>query len=166
MTEPSAPRLVGNLPRTLGSRPSVWRDIKVIGHHAYIVSDGAGNHGMQVFDLTRLRDVTTPEVFEPGFVAYLRDLTAALEDEIPYVRRVTSLINVRHTYGTEEEFVVEDLFERWPETPAELARIAEIAAASPLYRNLYLSEDGRWTGVIVEIDPTTGPVSASGRPVW
>lgn len=58
VTDPTAPRLVGNLPRTEGSRPSVWRDIKVIGTHAYIVSDGAGAHGMQVFDLTRLRDVT------------------------------------------------------------------------------------------------------------
>jgi choice-of-anchor B domain-containing protein len=66
VTNPSAPRLVGNLPRTQGSRPSVWRDIKVIGTHAYIVSDGAGQHGMQVFDLTHLRDVTDPPVdFEP-----------------------------------------------------------------------------------------------------
>lgn len=66
VTEPAAPRLVGNLPRTRGSRPSVWRDIKVIGNHAYVVSDGAGQHGMQVFDLTRLRDVTGEAVdFEP-----------------------------------------------------------------------------------------------------
>lgn len=66
VTEPSAPRLVGNLPRTEGSRPSVWRDIKVIGTTAYIVSDGAGAHGMQVFDLTRLRDVgAEPVDFEP-----------------------------------------------------------------------------------------------------
>ncbi|MEX2465747.1 MAG: choice-of-anchor B family protein [Gemmatimonadota bacterium] len=66
VTDPSAPRLVGNLPRTLGSRPSVWRDIKVIGSHAYIVADGSGAHGMQVFDLTRLRTVgDTPVDFEP-----------------------------------------------------------------------------------------------------
>lgn len=66
VTDPTAPRLVGNLPRTEGSRPSVWRDIKVVGTHAYIVSDGAGAHGMQVFDLTRLRDVTTGHRdFEP-----------------------------------------------------------------------------------------------------
>jgi len=66
VTDPAAPRLVGNLPRTLGSRPSVWRDIKVIDHHAYIVSDGAGAHGMQVFDLTRLRNAgPEPVTFEP-----------------------------------------------------------------------------------------------------
>jgi choice-of-anchor B domain-containing protein len=66
VTDPSAPRLVGNLPRTVGSPPSVWRDIKVIGDYAYIVSDGAGAHGMQVFDLTRLRSVGAEAVdFEP-----------------------------------------------------------------------------------------------------
>jgi len=66
VTNPSAPHLVGNLPRTKGSRPTVWRDIKVLNNHAYIVSDGAGAHGMQVFDLTRLRNVSgDPQEFEP-----------------------------------------------------------------------------------------------------
>jgi len=66
VTEPAAPRLVGTLSRTAGSRPSVWRDIKVIGHHAYIVADGADQHGMQVFDLTRLRGATdAPVAFTP-----------------------------------------------------------------------------------------------------
>ena len=66
VTDPAAPRLVGTLSRTLGSPPSVWRDIKVIGNHAYIVADGADAHGMQVFDLTRLRGVAdAPVDFEP-----------------------------------------------------------------------------------------------------
>jgi choice-of-anchor B domain-containing protein len=65
VTEPASPRLVGTMARTDGSRPSVWRDIKVIGTHAFIVADGAGAHGMQIFDLTRLRDVEEPVEFDP-----------------------------------------------------------------------------------------------------
>jgi len=66
VTDPSRPRLVGNLPRTKGSPPSVWRDVKVLNDHAYVVSDGAGEHGVQVFDLARLRDVEgEPVTFEP-----------------------------------------------------------------------------------------------------
>lgn len=65
VTNPAAPELLGNLPRTPGSRPSVWRDIKVIDNYAFIVADGAGAHGMQVFDLTRLRDVREFTEFEP-----------------------------------------------------------------------------------------------------
>ena len=42
-------------------RSSTWRGIKVFANHAFIVSE-AVNHGMQVFDLTQLRDVTSPPV--------------------------------------------------------------------------------------------------------
>lgn len=42
---------------------SSWRDVKVYQNHAFIVSEADG-HGMQVFDLTKLRDVNnTPETF-------------------------------------------------------------------------------------------------------
>ena len=37
----------------------IWRDIKVFNNHAFIVSEISG-HGMQVFDLTRLRNVANP----------------------------------------------------------------------------------------------------------
>ena len=50
---------------TEGAQGNVWRDIKVFDDHAFIVADGAGQHGMQVFDLTKLRDVTgEPVIFE------------------------------------------------------------------------------------------------------
>ncbi|WP_419935123.1 choice-of-anchor B family protein [Candidatus Palauibacter sp.] len=65
ITDAEDPRYVGRLPMTEGARGSVWRDIKVFQDHAFIVSDGAGEHGMQVFDLTRLRDVgSEPVTFE------------------------------------------------------------------------------------------------------
>lgn len=65
LTDPAQPRLVGTMSRTRGSPPSVWRDIKVIDNHAFVVADGAGNHGMQVFDLRRLRGVMNPREFAP-----------------------------------------------------------------------------------------------------
>ena len=69
LTDPYSPRLLGNLPKTPGSRSSVWRDMKVFADHVYIVADGAGEHGVQVFDLRRLRDVgMEPVTFEPDFL--------------------------------------------------------------------------------------------------
>ena len=59
ITNPSAPVFLGHLPAH--SEPSPWRDIKVSNHHAYIVSE-ATDHGLQVFDLLQLRDVTAPPV--------------------------------------------------------------------------------------------------------
>ena len=37
----------------------IWRDIKVYDNHAFVVSE-ISDHGMQVFDLTRLRNVSNP----------------------------------------------------------------------------------------------------------
>ncbi|MCK5401021.1 MAG: choice-of-anchor B family protein [Flavobacteriaceae bacterium] len=62
ITNPSEPLLLGTLPTATIN--SLWRDIKVYNDHAFIVSDNAGSHGMQVFDLTRLRNITNPpEIF-------------------------------------------------------------------------------------------------------
>lgn len=63
ITDPVNPIYLGNLPTQ--TVPSNWRDIKVYNNHAFIVSE-APSHGMQVFDLTRLRNVANPpEVFTP-----------------------------------------------------------------------------------------------------
>ena len=60
ISNPSMPILVGALPTA--TLNSIWRDIKVYQNHAFIVSEASG-HGMQVFDLTRLRDIIPPEIF-------------------------------------------------------------------------------------------------------
>ncbi len=64
VTDPYNPRYLGNLAKTEGSRANSWRDMKVFRDHAFVVADGAGQHGMQIFDLTQLRDVTEAQEFE------------------------------------------------------------------------------------------------------
>lgn len=56
---PESPIYLGNLPTHTTN--SIWRDIKVYDDHAFIVSEANG-HGMQVFDLTELRNVANPPV--------------------------------------------------------------------------------------------------------
>jgi len=63
VTDPATPRFLGHLPATAGTEVSMWRDIKVFSDHAFIVAISAGAHGMQVFDLTRLRGVEEPREF-------------------------------------------------------------------------------------------------------
>lgn len=57
ITNPLNPIILGTLKTSTVN--SSWRDIKVYKDYAFIVSE-ALNHGMQVFDLKRLRTVTTP----------------------------------------------------------------------------------------------------------
>ena len=59
ISDPLNPIYLGNLNTNTVS--SLWRDIKVYNNHAFIVSEASG-HGMQVFDLTKLRNVNNPPV--------------------------------------------------------------------------------------------------------
>jgi choice-of-anchor B domain-containing protein len=59
ITVPESPVYLGNLPpHTVNSE---WRDVEVVNDHAVIVSE-AVNHGLQIFDLTQLRNVNNPPV--------------------------------------------------------------------------------------------------------
>jgi choice-of-anchor B domain-containing protein len=55
ITDPKRPVYLANLP-TSAIDNRIWRDIKVYADHAFIVSESLQN-GMQVLDLTRLRDI-------------------------------------------------------------------------------------------------------------
>ncbi len=69
LTDPYNPVMLGDLPKTPGSRSAVWRDMKVYRDHTYIVADGAGAHGVQVFDLRRLPAAgDDAQSFEPDFL--------------------------------------------------------------------------------------------------
>ena len=57
ISDPINPIYLGKLPTH--TSPSLWRDVKVYNNYAFVVSE-ANNHGMQIFDLTRLRDVSNP----------------------------------------------------------------------------------------------------------
>ena len=59
ISSPNNLKLIGILPTATVN--SSWRDIKVYQNHAFVVSEANG-HGMQVFDLTRLRNVQNPPV--------------------------------------------------------------------------------------------------------
>ena len=61
VTDPENPFVLGILPTHTYS--STWRDLKVYKNHVYVVADNAGNHGVQIFDLTQLRGVTSFTTF-------------------------------------------------------------------------------------------------------
>lgn len=63
ISDPRRPEVVGTLPaHTRDKDRPFWRDVKVYADHAFVVSEQSG-HGMQVFDLTELRDADGDETF-------------------------------------------------------------------------------------------------------
>lgn len=93
MSDPDNLKLVGILPTATVN--SAWRDIKVYQNHAFIVSE-ANNHGMQVFDLTRLRDVgNTPIEFDSDahFTAFGKAHNIVINQESGYAYIVGAEVN-------------------------------------------------------------------------
>jgi uncharacterized protein len=98
------------------------------------------------------------EIFEPGFLNRLNSFHQTLQQEVPYVRSVTSLINVRDLRYDRLTISTEGLLEKWPDV--DLKKIQARANASKLYENFILSEDGKTTAVIIE---TLARVGADNR---
>ncbi|MYB06792.1 MAG: choice-of-anchor B family protein [Gemmatimonadetes bacterium] len=69
VTDPSAPRYVG----VVTANPSGARDLKVYADHLFFTGDGAGDHGLVVFDLTRVRDTSGEPANPNGGVAFEPD---------------------------------------------------------------------------------------------
>jgi len=80
--------------------------------------------------------IRSPEIFEGGFLEKLRRLHQDLEENVPYVEDITSLINARDTRGEKDELIVEDLLENWPETPEEIVSIRDRTLDNSLFENL------------------------------
>ena len=65
ITDSTSPIYLGKLPTA--TVISSWRDMKVYNDHVYIVSEAA-DHGLQVFNLTKLRGVESKQVFSADYV--------------------------------------------------------------------------------------------------
>ncbi|MDG2334490.1 MAG: MMPL family transporter [Myxococcota bacterium] len=91
-----------------------------------------------------------PDVLAPNFLGRLGELHEALEDQVPYLEEVRSLINARVTRGEADELIVEDLLEDWPEKPEEWETLRNYVTGNPLYENLLVSRDGRLAIVSIE----------------
>ena len=94
--------------------------------------------------------VKSEDVFTLRFLEKLEKLHKELEDNLPYLDEVTSLVNVRNTRGEGDVLHVEDLLEQFPTNDAEVLKIKEIVMASEFYKNLFISEDGKITTLVIE----------------
>ena len=94
VTVPSAPVRIGNLPSHLPTS-NLWRDVDVSGNWCYVGSELAG-HGLQVFDLTRLRNVPNPPVTfteDAHYPGFGNSHTIYADKLQPYVYAVGTGIN-------------------------------------------------------------------------
>lgn len=97
------------------------------------------------------------QLFDQETLAKLAALHEELEDGVPHLNDITSMVNARYTRGEADRLVVGELLEDRPQTAEEMASLRERVLANPLYVNQLISEDGRLTTIVIEIDAYAGP---------
>ncbi len=64
--------------------------------------------------------IKPPRIFDRKFFQKLQALHEDLEENVPYIDDITSMINARNTRGEADELIVEDLLEKWPENEDQM----------------------------------------------
>ncbi len=123
---------------------------------AYLHSDDPASIAYEAFqrqfgqDDRLLVAIETSDVFDLQFLEQLRAFQDELEESLPHLDEITSLINVRETRGEEETLIVEDLLETWPQNEADLADLRDRVMANPLYVDNVVARNGRMTTLSIE----------------
>ena len=94
--------------------------------------------------------VQAKNIFDLDTITKLKKLHIKLQNEVPHLNDITSLINARNTRGEGERLIVEDLFENFPQTDAELQKIKATALNNPMYKNLLFNEALTMSTIILE----------------
>jgi predicted RND superfamily exporter protein len=100
-------------------------------------------------------------VLTPSVLDKLRAYHQELARSVPYVDRITSLVNARWIHGEDGGFVVDDLLGDWWERRADLEEIRRRVGANPVYSNWLISENHRYTVVIIRANTYSSLVSSS-----
>lgn len=92
------------------------------------------------------------DIFTLDFLQKLKAFHKDLEANTPKLEKITSLINARLTRGEDDELVVGDFLEKFPQNDAEMQQVKQRALANQLYINQFLSADGRYAILMIQND--------------
>jgi len=94
--------------------------------------------------------IQSADIFSQRFLETILKLHEDLEEKVPYIDDITSLVNARNTRGEADELIVEDLLAQWPQNQNEVTALKARVLANPLYKNLLISEDATFTTIIIK----------------
>jgi len=89
------------------------------------------------------------KVFDIEFLKKLKSFHEDLEEEVPHLDEVQSLINVTAIRGEEDGLIIEELMADWPKDDAGVENLKERVIRNKFYRNFLVSEDGLFTTVLI-----------------
>ncbi|GAB3375011.1 MMPL family transporter [Spongiibacter taiwanensis] len=100
----------------------------------------------------------------------IASLTAALENEVPFLREVTSLTNVEFIRADGDSITIDELMIDFPDNQSTLLELRESVLDKPIYVNYLINQDASYGAIILEmsrssvdtlddiiLDPEQGP---------
>ncbi len=96
--------------------------------------------------------VKPPEIFSQKFINTLKSIHMELENNVPYVKEVRSLINARSTYGENDMLFVDELLKDWPEKNIEMEYLKKLAMQNKVNLSNIISEDGSVAAIVIETE--------------
>ena len=135
ITTPSQPVYLGNLLKPDGA--FVWQDVEVYRDHAFVVCDLAPC-GMQVFDLTRLRGITTAQSWTPDLVYPVTIITHTID-----INPETGFAYLNGGYAVGPTHIVDVNI---PKAPIPAGVIADDGYTHDSFCRIYRGPDTRFTG--------------------
>jgi uncharacterized protein len=96
--------------------------------------------------------IEPPDVFCQSFLKRLKILHESLESSFPQITEITSLINAPIILAEADELTIESLLKHWPRNTAEMLIFKRKVMDNALYRNRLISNNGRLTIIIININ--------------
>lgn len=94
--------------------------------------------------------LSVQNLFTQKTLKKIKALHEELEDNVPFLEDITSIVNARNTRGEGKTLVVEDLLENWPQSASDMAALKDRIFSNRMYTNMLISEDGRFTTIILK----------------
>ena len=96
--------------------------------------------------------IETENIFDVETLKKIELLHDTIEEKVPNIDEINSLINARVTYADSKMLVVGELLEDWPKKPQDLAKIRNLVNSNPLFINQLISKDGLVTTLTISLN--------------
>jgi hypothetical protein len=101
--------------------------------------------------------VEAPKIFSRNVLVTLKRLHQDIEQHVPFVRSVTSLVNIRTIEGENDVLTVKGFLDGWPASGERVSALEARAKTSRLYKNYILSGKKEATALIIETEAFIHP---------
>lgn len=93
--------------------------------------------------------IESPRIFTSDFLTKLEVYHRDIENRLPYLDKVTSLVSVTSVSDNNGDILIDDLRTLWPTSENDFYNFKKTVVSNPLYRNLFISEDGNITLMVI-----------------